>query len=182
MSLAVASHYARALVELVAGPGAPVSGELAVAQLRAFEGLVNESAALRNVLLSPAVSAARKRSAVAKLGEQLGIAPLMRNFLFVIIDHRRVNLLRQIREALETLLDERMGMVRAEITSAHPLPETQRASVEASLARLTGKRIRGQYSVDDSLIGGLTAKIGSRIYDGSVQGQLSGLRRRLASE
>ena len=68
------------------------------------------------------------------------------------------------------------------VTSADELDETQRNTVNAQLERLTGKRIRTQCAVDAALIGGVVARIGSTVYDGSVRGQLESLRRRLSAE
>jgi F-type H+-transporting ATPase subunit delta len=179
MSLAVASRYARALVDILFSPGSTLPADLAMAQLRIFEAMIEESVELRNVLISPSVSPARKRAVVGRFAQQVPFSTTIRNFLYVLIDHRRTALLPAILASIEAQMDERSGIVRAQIKSARPLDETQRGSVEASLARLTGKKIRGQYSVDDSLIGGVTAKVGSRVYDGSVAGQLAALRSRL---
>ena len=75
-----------------------------------------------------------------------------------------------------------MGLVRADVTSARDLTDEQQRAVQAELGRLTGKRIRMEYAVDPELIGGLVARIGSTVYDGSVRGQLDALRRRLTAE
>ncbi len=75
-----------------------------------------------------------------------------------------------------------MGLVRADITSAQDLTDQQRRAVQAELGHLTGKQMRLEYKVDPALIGGLIARIGSTVYDGSVRGQLDALRRRLTAE
>ena len=72
--------------------------------------------------------------------------------------------------------------IDAGVTAAQPLSEDQTAALEATLARVTGKRVRCGYTVDSSLVGGVTVRIGSTMYDGSVRGQLDGLRRRLTTE
>jgi F-type H+-transporting ATPase subunit delta len=77
------------------------------------------------------------------------------------------------------VLDERRGFERADVTSAAPLSEASHTSLEAQLSRLTGKRLRTHYSVNPELVGGVVARIGSTVYDGSVRGQLEALRRRL---
>ena len=181
MSLAVATRYARALADVVLAPGSAVSATAALDQLKAFDALLAESADLRNVLLSPAVPPARKRAVVSEFGRTLGLAPVVRNFLFVAIDHRRVDLLGTIAKAFEDAVDERMGRVRADVRSALPLTEEQRAAVSAQLRQLSGKEVRCEFEVEESLLGGLTARIGSKIYDGSVRGRLDTLRQRLSS-
>lgn len=180
MATAVATRYARALVELATQPGATVAPERVLKELDAFVDLFQAAPALRNVLLSPAVPMAQKRALVTKLVRQLGLSDLVRRFLLVTVDRRRVNLLPAIREAAESLLDERLGVVRVDITSARQLSPSQQAALLGSLERLTGRRPRPRFSVDPELIGGLVARIGSVIYDGSIRGQLEVLKRRLA--
>lgn len=179
MSLAVASRYARALADIVMAPGAPVTAASASEQLGHFQSALESSDELRNVLLSPAVAPARKRAVITKLALQFGIAPVVRNFLLVVIDRRRIALLPEILEALQAQIDERMGIVRAQVESASELSGGQRAALEAELSRLSGKRVRGEFRVDPELIGGAVARIGSTIYDGSVRGRLISLRRKL---
>jgi F-type H+-transporting ATPase subunit delta len=182
MALAVASRYARALVDLATAPGAAVDPRQMAAQMAAFDEALASSAELRNILLSPAVAPARKRAVVGRIAEKLGLTQLVRNFLYVVIDRRRIGMLDEIRAAFETALDERLGVVRADVTSAAPLSGAEQQAIAAQLARLSGKRVRAQYAVDGALIGGAAARIGSTIYDGSVRGQLLALRRKMTAE
>lgn len=182
MPLAVATRYARALVDVVTRPGSDLDVTQAAGQLRIFEQMLAESSDLRHVLLSPAVPGGRKRAVVAKLAALSGTPALIRNFLYVVIGHRRIQILGEIREAFEALLDERMGVVRADVSSARDLSETQRRALAEALTRATGKKVRLEYAVDASLLGGVKARIGSTIYDGSARGQLEGLRREFVSE
>jgi F-type H+-transporting ATPase subunit delta len=182
MASAVASRYARALVDLVMTPAAGIDARAVAAELLALESAMSASPELRQVLQSPAVPPARKRALVAKLAGPLGISRVVRNFLCVVIDRRRTRLLPEIRQACQAILDERSGIARAEVASARELSAEQRAELSGQLAKLTGKRVECQYAVNENLIGGATARIGSTIYDGSVRGQLEALRRRLASE
>lgn len=181
-SSAAASRYARALVDLAAAPAAGLEPRRVMEQLAAFEGALSTSADLRNILLSPAVPPVRKRAVVGRIGQMLGLSRLVRNFLYVVIDRRRIGLLGDIRIAFEALLNERLGVVRADIVSARPLAEADRQSIAAQLTRLSGKQVRPEFAVDGGLIGGVTARIGSTMYDGSVRGQLESLRQRMAAE
>jgi len=179
MALAVASRYARALADLVLDPSRGLPPERAVAEITAFEQVAGASPDLLSVLLSPAVTPGRKRAVVERLAGQLEMSRLMRNFLYVIIDHRRTAMLTGIREAFEALIDERTGAAEANVKSARLLSSAERESVALSLGRMTGKRVRCKFSVEENLIGGLLTRIGSTIYDGSVRGQLDALGRRL---
>ncbi len=179
MAMATASRYARALADLAFDPKRGADPESVAGELALFAGALEASSDLRSVLISPAVAPARKRAVVARLAKQGGISALVLNFLCVVVDHRRTAMLSEIQEAFRALMFERMGMVEADVSAARELPAGQREKVAEGLGRLTGKRVRCGFSVDQSLIGGVVARIGSTIYDGSVQGQLKALRRRL---
>ncbi|MBI2688119.1 MAG: ATP synthase F1 subunit delta [Acidobacteria bacterium] len=176
MSLAIASRFARALADILSTAEA---ADEAVAKLRSFNELQKGSPELKNILTSPAVPARKKRAAVARFAETLGFSAVLRNFLYVLIDHRRTAMLGEILASLEAQLDERRGIVRAEVHSSRPLDAAQRQAVEAALGRAAGKQVFGKYAVDEALIGGLVARVGSRVYDGSVRGQLQAMRSRL---
>lgn len=177
-----ATRYANALAEVVLTPGSGLDPRDVVGQLRRVEELLAQSDELRHVMYSPAVRNSKKRAAMAHFATDLGLAPKIRNFVFVLIDHRRFAQLPAIREAFEQAVDERTGFVRADVVSARPLDDSQRNVLEAELNRLTGKRVRMQFATDEALIGGLVARIGSTVYDGSVRGKLDVLRRRLTAE
>ena len=179
MSLAVAKRYASALVDVIVEPGAETDPRAAAGQLREFENLLRESAELRTALLSPAVAPSRKRSVVARLAESLGVSPLVRNFLFVVIDRRRIGMFGQIRRAFEDLLDERLGVLGADVTSARELTGRQQAALRERLARMTEQAVRCEHKIDETLLGGAVVQIKSTVYDGSVRGQLELLRHRL---
>ncbi|MEN6535766.1 MAG: ATP synthase F1 subunit delta [Bryobacteraceae bacterium] len=182
MALAVASRYAKALADLVMHPSQGMDADEATAQMQSFENVLKEFPDFRNVILSPAVAPARKRAVIKRLAGILGISRLIRNFLLVVVDHRRIHVLPDIREAFRALVNARLGVEDARVASARELTAEQRAAVTSELSRLTGKRIRCGFAVDETLIGGLTAQIGSTIYDGSVRGQLESLRRKLVAQ
>lgn len=180
MSLAIASRYANALADSVLGTKGAIPPESVADYLRAIASAIEGSPDFRNVLVSPAVSLTKKQAVMGKLCEKIGMPTLIRNFVFIVIRNRRGNLFPQILESYEQALDQRTGIVKAEVSSANELSEASRARLEGQLARLTGKKVRCQYSVDPSLVGGAVARIGSRLYDGSVRGQLETLRRKLS--
>jgi F-type H+-transporting ATPase subunit delta len=182
MSLAAANRYARALSDLVLAPSSGVPPQDALDRLREFHQTLEASPELRLALMSPAVAASSKRAAVGKLADRLELPRLLRNFLFVIVDHRRIPLTGRIVEAFEKALDDRLGRVRATITSAAPLNEAQQRNIESRLAAQTGRQVRSEFRIDPALIGGVAAQIGSTVYDGSVRGRLQALRARMASE
>jgi F-type H+-transporting ATPase subunit delta len=180
ISSAVVNRYANALADVILAPGSEVQPPDAVVQLRAFNAIVQGSSDLRSVLASPAIPAARKRAVIKEVAQRLGLARVVRNFVLLLSDHRRAAGLAQMADAFEMLLDERLGFVRASVTSAFELNPVQQDELSGHLGRLAGAPVRMRFAVDPDLIGGVTAKIGSRVYDGSVRGQLVEIRRRLA--
>ena len=180
-SSVIVSRYASALADVVTGPSGIDTAQV-IAELRSFEALLAGSVALQNALATPAVAAGRKRAVVRKLADQLGLAKIARNFLLVLTDHRRLGALTPLIDAFEIQSDERLGFVRAEISSARDLEERQKTGLAEHLSRLTGKKVRARYAVEPELIGGVVARIGSTVYDGSVRGQLNALGRKLAAE
>jgi len=175
----VGTRYAKALLDIVMGSGA--DAQKALDDLRAIVSLIDTATDLKTALLSPAVSPSRKRAVVGRLIEPMRIQRPVRNLIFVVIDHRRVTQLHAIVEAYEALLDERLGLVRAEISSAHDLDASQRATLEAELSRIAKKKAKAQYTINPALIGGVMARVGGIVYDGSVRGELDRLRVKLAS-
>ncbi len=181
ISSAIVARYASALVDVVTGPKGMDAAQ-ATGQLREFAAVLAGSAELRNALVSPAVSPARKRAVVGRVADQIGVAKMVRNFLLVLSDHRRLAALGQMIDTFEILLDERLGFVRAELRSAREMDERQKTALAGELSRLTGKQVRPRFAVEPELIGGVIVRIGSTVYDGSVRGQLDSLARRLAAE
>ena len=181
-SSGIASRYASALVDVVTGATAGVEPKTALEELRAFEAALATSAELRNALLSPAVTPGRKRAVIGRLTDKMGLSRIVRNFLMVLTDHRRPAALPEVIHAFDVLLDERLGFAQAEVSSARELNEGQRAALGEELSRVTGKSVRAKFSTDPSLIGGVVARLGSTVYDGSVRGQLDALGRKLQLE
>ncbi len=173
----VGTRYAKALLDVVGGR----DPQKTLSELRAVNELLSASQDLHTALLSPAVAPARKRAVIARLIGPMGVSKTVENFLFVVIDHRRIHQLAEIVEAFDVLLDERLGFIRASVRSAHALNDSQKASLETELSELSGKKAKVAYEIDPALIGGVVARVGGKVYDGSVRGQLERLRLKLAA-
>ena len=172
-------QYANALADIALEQGA---AEPARRQLAEFVALYEESAELRNFLGSPAVAREAKQAVIEKLGTRVGASRIIRNFLFVVIDNRRIHALPEILETFERVLQHRQGVVEAEVASATEMNERQKAGLLKKLEQVTGKKIQAKYSLEPDLLGGAVVRIGDTIYDGSVRSQLNQLRARLAAE
>jgi len=176
---ALAQRYASALAEVATEQGI---GEQVKSELASFVGLLSESADLRNFLASPATQWPTKQAVIEKLVARLGASQTLRNFLFVVVQHRRSAMLPQIQQAFEEQLRARLGVAEAQVISAEELSSEQKVELARALERLTGKRIESRYMLDPAVIGGAVVRIGSTVYDGSVREQLNRLRARLAAE
>lgn len=180
VSTAVVNRYANALADVVLTPTSDAKPVQAAAQLRSFDDVVQSSKDLRLVLASPAVPIARKRAIIKDIAGKLGLSRVVTNFVLVLSDHRRSAALPQMVDAFESMLDERLGFVRAEVKSASDLNQDQQNALSGELSKLAGAPVKLRFQVEPDLIGGVTAKIGSKVYDGSVRGQLADMRKRLA--
>ena len=172
-------QYANALADIAQAQGIT---EQMLKQIEAFGELYRGSADLRNFLASPAVPRAAKHGAVEKLTGLLKSSRILRNFLFVVIDHRRTEALPEVIVAFRDAVQQRRGVAEAEISSAVELSAPQKAALAAHLERLAGRKVEASYSLNPALLGGAVVRIGSTIYDGSLRSRLNGLRARLAAE
>jgi F-type H+-transporting ATPase subunit delta len=180
---AVSFRYARALVDVATEPGKTQGDpQLLTAQLKEFAELLDANAELKILFETPAVAVAKKIAVLGEIAQKMGLQQVVQNFLSVVLEHERIGHLAEIIEAFEQLLNERLGIVVAEVSSASALAEAERKELEQALRARTGKQVRMNFSLDPALIGGVTAKVGSTIYDGSVRGRLERLRAELASQ
>ena len=177
----IASRYAHALVDVVTEPNSGLDTKTVGDQLGEIAGAILNNAQLRAVLMSPAVPKAKKKAVIGRVADAMGLPKKLKNFLFITVDRGRVDKLSEIREAFDLALDDKLGFVRADIASAEALTDDQKSRMEAELSKLSGKTIKATYSVDPALVGGALARVGSKVYDGSIRGQLVKLRRQLVT-
>jgi len=137
---------------------------------------------LRNLLDNPSVQPALKRKAVEKIAERMELAGAVRNFIYLIVDHQRTGMLREIEQAFRDELNERLGIAEAEVISARELSAVEKKELKAALEHRTAKKIEANFREDKALLGGAVVRVGSTIYDGSVREQLERLRERLEGE
>jgi F-type H+-transporting ATPase subunit delta len=175
----VASTYARAfadvILDLKLDPNRGAGG------LRRIADLMRESPVLRRVWENPAVPAEQKRRLLDAIVHGEGIEKHVRNLVAVLIDHRRIAFLERIAQQLEKELDARLGFAEAHVTSARELGDAEKRTLEAQIAKVTGKKVRANFGLDPSLLGGAVVRVDSTIYDGSVKGQLEKIKETISS-
>jgi len=170
----VTNTYARAFADAVFAMHLNPASILQEAQTMA--ALLSQSKELRQVWDAPSIAAGQKRAILDAIVSREGFSPAVRNFVAVLIDHRRIPFLGAIVKQFELELDQRLGFAEAQIATARELSESERRALEREVEKLTGKKVRGRYLRDPSLLGGALVKVGSTIYDGSVIGQLERMR------
>lgn len=110
------------------------------------------------------------------------IAPLAMNLVRLLDDRKKLHLTRAIQIAYQEMADERRGIAHATVTTAVPLSDDERTAIAARLSTLTGKQVDVTPIVDERIIGGLIARIGDELIDGSTRTRLVALKRRLATQ
>jgi F-type H+-transporting ATPase subunit delta len=136
---------------------------------------------LREVWEAPSIPAEQKRALLDAIVARERISRPVRNFMAVLMDHRRIRFLEPVVTEFEQELDRRMGFVEAQIVSARVLAEPERSRLEAQVEKLTGHKVRARYTQDSSILGGAVIRVGSTIYDGSVKGQLDRIREAISA-
>ena len=172
-----AIRYARALLDVAVKEQADL--ELIENELSQFADLFTQYPLLEKVLLNPAVPVPRKRAAVSDLLAQAKLTPIVAKLLALLADRDRLVLVPDLLAAYRDRLLDHRHVVRAEVTTASPLDAPRAQAIQKGLATLTGRTVLLATKVDPSIIGGLVARIGSTVYDGSVTRQLEKMKERL---
>jgi F-type H+-transporting ATPase subunit delta len=174
-----AARYARALADVVLD--AKSNTAEVEQQLEDFAATFAGSKDLKEVLRNPSISAQKRVAILDKINGRVGCGPQVRNFLAVLIRHERLGALAEILEEYRQEMNRRLSISDAEVVTARPLEDQERAKLEGQVSALAGNRVNATFREDKSLIGGAIVRIGSTIYDGSVRGRLERLKERLVS-
>ncbi len=173
----VATRYARALLDVAIKERANV--EQIESQLADFVDLLNKYPALQKVLLNPAVPVPRKRAAVAELLARANFSPILAKLIALLADRDRLVLLPDLLASYRERLMDYRHVVRAEVTTAAPIDATRVEAIQRGLATLTGRTVTVATKIDPAIIGGVVARVGSTVYDGSVTRQLERMKETL---
>lgn len=176
-SQTVARRYASALADAIIDRGEETQVQ---EELSAWQGMIVENASLLEAFSNPTVAYGQKAAVLNELIARTKVRGTSANFLRVLLRNQRIAELPQINATLARVLDQRSGVVGAQVVSARPVAESIKASLETKLGEMTGKKIRLSFDTDESLLGGIVTRIGSTIYDGSVRNQLRRLGEELA--
>lgn len=174
----VARRYAQALADVVLKSG---ETNVVQAELKSWEEMMNANSDLQIAFRNPAIQHQNKERVLESLITRTKPSKTTANFLRVLLRNNRLTELSEINERFASVLAERSGIAAAQITSARPLGDVEKAELKSSLERLTGRKVDLTFSINEELIGGVVTKIGSTVYDGSIRTQLQQLKEQLIS-
>jgi F-type H+-transporting ATPase subunit delta len=168
----IARRYARAIFGLA--EGAKAHTEM-LEQLGALSAEIAGSAELTRVLMTPLHPRAERKAVLREIGQRLGASTEIRVTSELLVDENRLSLLPAVCEELQRLVDAEAGRVAARVVSARPLDPAAQERIRAALARRVNADIAIEFAVDPELIGGVVARIGDLLLDGSIRTQLEQL-------
>jgi F-type H+-transporting ATPase subunit delta len=166
-------RYAAALYDLADEQG---TLDATVSEMTELGRLIDQSEDFRRLLKSPLVDVAHARAAAEAVLAQEGFSKIVRDFVGVVANNRRLAVLRAIVGAFAALVAKKRGVVTAHVASAHPLSDVQRSQLRARLIEAGYGNVNIDEQVDASLLGGLVVRIGARLYDTSLKSRLQRLQ------
>lgn len=172
----LAKRYAKALLEIGQANNAL---EKYGSDLSALTQIIGESKDFKEVLLSPVFTKEDKKKIAGEILGKMGADVMVKNFVNVLIDRERIDQLNGIEEAYRASVDEIRGITRGEVISAEALADSDLGKVTDALSKISGKKVLVTSKVDPLLIGGLVARVGDMVFDGTIRTQLNQLKESL---
>ena len=172
-----AARYARALFDVSVKT---LDLRRVGADLARFTDLIAGHGTLGRVLLNPAISTAHKRAVVSALLRRLGdVIPPVAKLVALLAERGRLGLLPDVGRSYHARLLDHLGAVEARVTTAQPLTPERAAAIEQSLARASGREVTMTTDVAPEILGGVVARLGTTVYDGSIARHLERMRHAL---
>lgn len=167
----IARRYAQALLELTEGdPG------IVADRLQEFDGVLQANPVLKEVLISPAFRLEERKKVFDQLIKKLGWTRPLDRFLWYLVEHRRMAWLGVIAECFIAMVDQREGRIRVQVTSARPLDKKTSAELKKALTEGLKGEVVLEPTVDESLLAGISVRVGDLVIDGSLKTQMEKLR------
>jgi len=171
----IGRRYASALFQLLDPSGI----EPARSALSALQQGLEKTPALKHVLASPVFKFEEKQAVLNELSQRMQAPPVMRDFLTQLLEKNRAILLPEISEAFAELADQQKGIQQVWVGSAKPLDSAQKEQIKHTLTQSLHHEVEVAFEVEPHLIAGLKIKIGSRVFDNTVLGRLTGMHDQL---
>jgi F-type H+-transporting ATPase subunit delta len=169
---AVARRYARAVFELAKDAGKVTE---ITRELLAFAEAYESSTDLRAIETLPGLTEDDRSQVIRAIGERLGASDTTVRAVTMMTQRQRLATLPEMARLVEQMGDEHLGILRADVTSAQPLPESYRTRLREKIEQATGKKVLMTFSEKPSLIAGIVTQIGDLVVDGSIRGKLTQL-------
>lgn len=173
----LARRYAKALMEIGTEDG---SYKRIGQDVAALAKAIKTSDELSSILSNPVFPRSDREKIILAILQRIGASATVINFSKLLLDRERIAAIPDISRALSAMIDDVSGQITAEVLTAAPLTSTQQAELKTTLESLSGKKIQFDIKEDKELLGGVVAKVGDLVYDGSLRTQLRELRRSLA--
>jgi F-type H+-transporting ATPase subunit delta len=171
----IGRRYASALFQLLDQSGV----ESARSALSALRRGLEETPALKHVLASPVFTFEEKQTVLNELSQRMQAPPVMRDFLTQLLKKNRAMLLPEISEAFAELADQQQGVQQVWVGSAKSLQSEEKKQIKQDLSQMLHHEVEVAFEVDPHLIAGLRIKIGSRVFDNTILGRLTGMHDQL---
>ncbi len=173
ISQGIAARYATAVFEIAKESKAVSKLEKGLDEIQTA---LESSEEFNALITSPVVSRAEQGQAIAAISKKMGLPPVLANTLSLMAENRRLFVLPQLVDSLRALIAEDKGEVTAEVVSAKALTKTQTEKLAKTLKARVGKDVIINATVDQSLVGGLVVKVGSKMIDTSIRSKLNSLQ------
>ena len=172
----LARRYARALLAIGQEDG---NARRILEETEKFDRLVADTLPLREMMEAAQVNRRDKKAALEAILAPVGVLPSTRNFLSLLVDKGRMNILSPIVSELRRMIEQLEGIERVEVAVPMPLSPAQRDQIRSVLEERTGRKVVLEEKVEPGVLGGMVVKVGSTVYDGSAHTQIQQIRQNL---
>jgi F-type H+-transporting ATPase subunit delta len=169
----ISKRYARAFFDIA---GEEQKLEQYYNELHQFSSVIAQNKDLGGFLANPIFEQEIKKKVLEKIIGKLSLSPMTINFLKLLIDKKRIDILPDIETCYRQLMDETLQKVRVTVKTAFPLSGEMRSYITSSLKKMTGRTVDVTVENDKNLLGGIVIGVGDTLYDGSIKNQLNNMR------
>jgi F-type H+-transporting ATPase subunit delta len=169
----ISKRYARAFFEIAEGEK---KLEQYYNELKQFSSIVESNKDLGGFLANPVFDQESKKKVLDKIIGKLSLSKMTINFLNLLIDKRRIDVLPDIETCYRQLMDEVLQKVRITLKTAFPLSGEMQDYITSNLKKMTGREVEVTVESDKGLLGGIVIGVGDTLYDGSIKNQLNNMR------
>jgi len=169
----ISKRYARAFFDIA---GEEQKLEQYYNELHQFSSVIAQNKDLGGFLANPIFEQEIKKKVLEKIIGKLSLSPMTINFLKLLIDKKRIDILPDIETCYRQLMDETLQKVRVTVKTAFPLSGEMQSHITSSLKKMTGRTVDVTVENDKNLLGGIVIGVGDTLYDGSIKNQLNNMR------